>query len=197
MRLKSFFIMSFRSLENFLNMAFFVLSHQQPFMAAGHIDYISCKSFDDTAVRILADNRFFSVIRFLGPSCEVQPVPVSEAESFGITDGETAFVGPDHLKVVLRSLPGDHQGRAVQEKVIAVVCFGKRHGGSLFYAAKIAIVLEHPYQGLLEIYQEYAYVPTQKWEDLYESSLGFARGTIFAQLDKPFIGEEAVPNGSK
>lgn len=42
-----------------------------------------------------------------------------------------------------------------------------------------------------------AYVPTQKWEDLYESSLGFARGTIFAQLDKPFIGEEAVPNGSK
>ena len=131
-------------------------------MAAGHIDYISCKSFDDTAVRILADNRFFSVIRFLGPSCEVQPVPVSEAESFGITDGETAFVGPDHLKVVLRSLPGDHQGRAVQEKVIAVVCFGKRHGGSLFYAAKIAIVLEHPYQGLLEIYQEYAYVPAQK-----------------------------------
>ena len=117
MRLKSFFIMSFRSLENFLNMAFFVLSHQQPFMAAGHIDYISCKSFDDTAVRILADNRFFSVIWFLGPSCEVQPVPVSEVESFGITDGETAFVGPDHLKVVLRSLPGDHQGEPCRRRL--------------------------------------------------------------------------------
>ena len=42
-----------------------------------------------------------------------------------------------------------------------------------------------------------AYVPSQTWEDLYETSLALERGTIFAQLDKPFIGEEAVPNGSK
>lgn len=42
-----------------------------------------------------------------------------------------------------------------------------------------------------------AYVPSQTWEDLYETSLALERGTLFAQLDKPFIGEEAVPNGSK
>ncbi len=42
-----------------------------------------------------------------------------------------------------------------------------------------------------------AYVPTQKWEDLYETGLGLERGTIFAQLDKPLIGEEAARNASK
>ncbi len=42
-----------------------------------------------------------------------------------------------------------------------------------------------------------AYVPTQQWGDLYETGLGLSRGTIFAQLDKPFIGEEAVPSGTK
>ena len=39
-----------------------------------------------------------------------------------------------------------------------------------------------------------AYVPRQEWEDLYEAGLGLERGTIFSQLDKPFIGEEAVLN---
>lgn len=37
-----------------------------------------------------------------------------------------------------------------------------------------------------------AYVPWQKWRDLYDSEVGFQRGTIFAELDKPFLGEEAV-----
>lgn len=37
------------------------------------------------------------------------------------------------------------------------------------------------------------YVPPQEWEDLYDADIGFHRGTIFQQLDKPFIGEEAVP----
>ena len=36
-----------------------------------------------------------------------------------------------------------------------------------------------------------AYVPWQKWQDIYSSEIGLQRGTIFAQLDKPFIGEEA------
>lgn len=40
-----------------------------------------------------------------------------------------------------------------------------------------------------------AYVPLQKWERTYEPSVGFARGTIFPELDKPFLGEEAVSNG--
>lgn len=37
-----------------------------------------------------------------------------------------------------------------------------------------------------------AYVPRQKWQNIYDAKVGLARGTIFADLDKPFIGEEAV-----
>lgn len=33
-----------------------------------------------------------------------------------------------------------------------------------------------------------AYVPSQKWEALYEPEQGFHRGTIFRQLDLPFEG---------
>lgn len=33
-----------------------------------------------------------------------------------------------------------------------------------------------------------AYVPWQKWCSLYEADKGFCRGTIFEQLDKPFLG---------
>lgn len=39
-----------------------------------------------------------------------------------------------------------------------------------------------------------AYVPYQQWQSTYETAMGFQRGTIFKQLDKPFIGEEAVPD---
>lgn len=38
-----------------------------------------------------------------------------------------------------------------------------------------------------------AYVPIQIWQKLYTPNDGFSRGTIFEQLDLPFIGEEAVP----
>ncbi len=40
-----------------------------------------------------------------------------------------------------------------------------------------------------------AYVPCQQWESPYAPDVGFARGTIFPCLDKPFIGEEAVCHG--
>ena len=40
-----------------------------------------------------------------------------------------------------------------------------------------------------------AYVPWQQWEEVYESEVGFRRGTLFAQLDKPFLGEEATTRG--
>ncbi len=33
-----------------------------------------------------------------------------------------------------------------------------------------------------------AFVPWQDWEDLYDMEKGLERGTIFAQLDKPYIG---------
>ncbi len=38
-----------------------------------------------------------------------------------------------------------------------------------------------------------AYIAMQQWNSLYPAELGMERGTIFAQLDKPFIGEEAAP----
>ena len=39
-----------------------------------------------------------------------------------------------------------------------------------------------------------AFVPSQSWQNIYEQNVALARGTIFADLDKPFIGEEAVRN---
>ena len=32
-----------------------------------------------------------------------------------------------------------------------------------------------------------AYVPMQKWQDIYSTDAAFERGTIFSQLDKPFL----------
>lgn len=40
-----------------------------------------------------------------------------------------------------------------------------------------------------------AYVPYQQWGRTYDPAVGFTRGTIFPDLDKPFLGEEAIPNG--
>jgi len=34
-----------------------------------------------------------------------------------------------------------------------------------------------------------AYVPMQRFENLYDSEHGLCRGTIFADLDKPFCGK--------
>ena len=36
-------------------------------------------------------------------------------------------------------------------------------------------------------------VPTQEFDTPYDPVLAFSRGTIFPALDKPFLGEEAVP----
>lgn len=33
-----------------------------------------------------------------------------------------------------------------------------------------------------------AYVPYQNWENIYDVENGFSAGTIFADLDKPFLG---------
>ena len=37
-----------------------------------------------------------------------------------------------------------------------------------------------------------AYVPYQKWKNVYEPSVALVRGTVFEDLDKPFLGEKAV-----
>ena len=34
-----------------------------------------------------------------------------------------------------------------------------------------------------------AYVPWQKWQDIYEPGKGLENGTIFKELDKPFLGK--------
>lgn len=39
-----------------------------------------------------------------------------------------------------------------------------------------------------------SYTPLQKWGNIYEPEAGFSRGTIFAQLDLPFIGGKAGMN---
>lgn len=44
------------------------------------------------------------------------------------------------------------------------------------------------YEALSNLPLAMAYVPWQKWCALYEADRGFCRGTIFAQLDKPFCG---------
>ncbi len=40
-----------------------------------------------------------------------------------------------------------------------------------------------------------AYVPFQQWQDIYDETTALHRGTLFKQLDLPFLGEEAIPGG--
>lgn len=37
-----------------------------------------------------------------------------------------------------------------------------------------------------------AYVPIQKWREIYTADVALDRGTLFSQLDKPFLGRRAV-----
>jgi len=37
-----------------------------------------------------------------------------------------------------------------------------------------------------------AYVPRQSWRDIYDPAKGLSRGTIFKELDKPFLGKGAM-----
>ena len=37
-----------------------------------------------------------------------------------------------------------------------------------------------------------AYVPWQAWRDIYEVERALDRGTIFCELDKPFLGKGGV-----
>ena len=45
---------------------------------------------------------------------------------------------------------------------------------------------------LQELLLAMAYVPMQRWQNLYDTDLAMERGTIFAELDKPFLGKDAV-----
>ncbi len=37
-----------------------------------------------------------------------------------------------------------------------------------------------------------AYVPYQQWKNVYDPSVALDRGTVFEDLDKPFLGERPV-----
>lgn len=37
-----------------------------------------------------------------------------------------------------------------------------------------------------------AYVPLQSWNQTYDPMVGLDRGTVFPELDKPFLGKEAL-----
>ena len=64
--------------------------------------------------------------------------------------------------------------------------------------AKCAVTTQHEQSGpgfvmnynLLALAM--GFVPDQIWQNIYNDDVALARGTIFADLDKPFIGEEAV-----
>lgn len=43
-------------------------------------------------------------------------------------------------------------------------------------------------QCLNELPLAMAYVPLQRWQDIYQADEGFQRGTIFQELDLPFTG---------
>ena len=40
-----------------------------------------------------------------------------------------------------------------------------------------------------------AYVPWQKWQNIYDAEKGFCNGTIFQELNLPFFGVGGCQNG--
>ncbi len=40
-----------------------------------------------------------------------------------------------------------------------------------------------------------AYVPWQEWGELYSEEAALRNGTLFPDLDKPFLGRKQVKNG--
>lgn len=42
--------------------------------------------------------------------------------------------------------------------------------------------------GILEKPVAMVYAPIQEWRSIYDAEMGLSRGTIFAELDLPFVG---------
>ena len=49
--------------------------------------------------------------------------------------------------------------------------------------------------GLMNYPLASVYAPLQEWQNLYDNETGLARGTIFKELEKPFLGAGGVANG--
>lgn len=49
--------------------------------------------------------------------------------------------------------------------------------------------------GLEDMPLAMAYVPWQRWQNIYDAEKGFCNGTIFQELNLPFCGVGGCPNG--
>lgn len=61
-----------------------------------------------------------------------------------------------------------------------------RMNNSVMYSAPVVSGDSCPYQGVDRLPLAMAYVPWQKWQNLYEPCKGIQVGTIFGDLDYPF-----------
>ena len=72
-----------------------------------------------------------------------------------------------------------YQGQARRDQTAQNAAYTRRMNGcpdtSDFFPEKTAIAM--------------AYVPWQRWKELYEPCRALEAGTIFAELDKPFLGK--------
>ena len=59
------------------------------------------------------------------------------------------------------------------------VCVVEKERNDVFYGMPLAM----------------AYVPWQKWQNIYDAEKGFCRGTIFQELDLPFFGVGGCQDG--
>lgn len=66
----------------------------------------------------------------------------------------------------------------------------KKETPAVFIAVEENAAYAYPQQMELAMF----YTPWQEWCSVYEPEVALERGTVFPGLDKPFIGQEAVPN---
>lgn len=51
-----------------------------------------------------------------------------------------------------------------------------------------------PFEGCVGYPIAMAYVPVQKWQNIYKAETALMRGTVFPELYLPFLGKEALMN---
>ncbi len=68
-----------------------------------------------------------------------------------------------------------------------------QNGAACCPSGGAADMTKFPYTSCSPLPLAMAYAPMQQWEGLYDIDAALVRGTLFTALDKPFIGEEAVP----
>jgi hypothetical protein len=52
-----------------------------------------------------------------------------------------------------------------------------------------------PFEGCVGYPIGMAYVPVQKWQNIYKAEAALMKGTVFPELYLPFLGKEALMNG--